>query len=214
MAVIPTSFGVDIGKGIINVPSIRWEGLDKVLANLNKQIKLIPGKTMQGMLQAGLLVKRESQKKVPVDTGNLKASAYVIAGGGKETGRVNTQPLFRDELGGKSALISGKASRMAQQHQSTINERKGVLMLTSQGFFGARPFAEIGFTAFYAIYVHENLKASHVKAKIVRKRTVKKKKYGIVGGFVQIGQAKFLEHALMENAGRIFNIIKNSARLK
>lgn len=66
----------------------------------------------RGLMKAGLFLQRESQKIVPVDTGNLKNSAYT-----RKTG-------------------SG--------FSTTVN---------------------VGYTAEYAIYVHENLDAKHKPGK-------------------------------------------------
>ena len=43
----------------------------------------IEGKTRAGMLAAALVVKRDAVKLAPIDTGNLRNSAYVITGGGR-----------------------------------------------------------------------------------------------------------------------------------
>lgn len=51
-------------------------GLNEVIKRLNAEIKKIKNGSEQGLVKAGLLVRRESQLKTPVDTGNLKASAY------------------------------------------------------------------------------------------------------------------------------------------
>ena len=50
--------------------------MDKVLKNLNREIGRIEGRTRAGLFAAGLKVQRESQKRVPVETGNLKGSAF------------------------------------------------------------------------------------------------------------------------------------------
>lgn len=52
------------------------EGLDTVLRNLNRQIEGIEGRTTAGLLAGGLIIQGESQKNVPVEYGNLRASAY------------------------------------------------------------------------------------------------------------------------------------------
>ena len=54
----------------------RVEGLDEVLQNLNRHIADIEGKSIEGLFAAGLIVQAESQRRTPVDQGNLKASAY------------------------------------------------------------------------------------------------------------------------------------------
>jgi len=52
-------------------------GIDKVLANLNKEIGKIEGQTVAGMRAALLKVKALSIVKTPVDTGNLRQSHFV-----------------------------------------------------------------------------------------------------------------------------------------
>lgn len=54
----------------------RIAGKDEVLRNLNRQVLGIKKRTRKGMLAAGLLVKGESMRLTPVDTGNLRNSAY------------------------------------------------------------------------------------------------------------------------------------------
>jgi len=56
-------------------------GTDKVLRNLNKEIKGIRGRTKAGLMAAGLVVKRRSMIRTPVDTGNLINSAYITPTG-------------------------------------------------------------------------------------------------------------------------------------
>lgn len=51
-------------------------GLQKILGNLDKEAKKIEGLTMAGLMEAGLKVQRVAQERTPVDTGNLKNSAY------------------------------------------------------------------------------------------------------------------------------------------
>ena len=57
--------------------AIRLTGTERVLANLNREILGIKGRTRAGVMKAALLVKNRSVKRTPVDTGNLRASAYV-----------------------------------------------------------------------------------------------------------------------------------------
>lgn len=51
-------------------------GLDEVLANLNREIEAIEDRGLDGLYKAGLFIQAESQREVPVDTGNLRGSAY------------------------------------------------------------------------------------------------------------------------------------------
>lgn len=68
--------------------AVKQHGLDRILKNLNQQISNIEGANEQGLLQAALLIKREAQEKTPVDTGNLKNSAYTDSEGGDEPSAV------------------------------------------------------------------------------------------------------------------------------
>lgn len=55
---------------------MKLEGMDKVLARLNKEIAGIEGRTYGGILKAGIFVQGEAMRETPRDTGNLVGSAY------------------------------------------------------------------------------------------------------------------------------------------
>lgn len=52
------------------------KGLSEVNRNLNAKLKRVRGKSLEGLFDAGLIVQKAAQKKVPVEYGNLRASAY------------------------------------------------------------------------------------------------------------------------------------------
>lgn len=57
-------------------------GLEKVLNKLNKQIKKIEGRSIQGMVESTIIVSDDMDKippKIPVDTGNLRGSWFLIS---------------------------------------------------------------------------------------------------------------------------------------
>ena len=190
---------INIGKGDILSKGIQWQGIDKVLQNLNKEAAKIGRTSVKNLLTAGLLVKGKSQKIVPVDTANLKASAYVVWGGGgssvKSAPPRSGEGKFRDEKKSKSSSVSGTASKLSSQHQVVINTEKKPSL---------NPYATIGFTAFYALFVHEDLTASHVKTATTANpfgagRRIRN---------VQIGQAKYLEQTLLQNQAKILSILR------
>jgi len=111
---------------------VKVTGVEEIKKNLVRASINVHVGLARGLKKAGLLVQRESQKIVPVDLGNLKASA------------------FTRKMG--SGL--------------------GVCVL-------------VGYTASYAVYVHENLEAKHKPGKT----------------------AKFLEKAAKENKDNIIKII-------
>lgn len=119
--------------------TINITGQNKVIRNLNKEIAAVKHRGPDVMRRAALVVRRAAQLLTPVDTGNLKNSAYT---------------------------------------EVTVSLRRGV-------------GAIIGFTAAYAIWVHENLDAHHV-----------------------VGQARFLATALVEKAREVFEIISRGIRIK
>lgn len=49
-------------------------GLNNVMRNLNRQIEAMPGVTQEALNAGALVILRESQRNVPVDTGNLRQS--------------------------------------------------------------------------------------------------------------------------------------------
>lgn len=178
----------DIGRGSPYAMELKWEGLEKVFNNLNNEIGKIKKVTIAGLIEAGLLVKREAMKITPVDTGNLKAGAYVIWGGSGFKPS-HTVPEIMSVRIKKS--ISKKLD--VNQHEKIIAEREQRLSSVTD------PFAEIGFTASYALFVHEGMRK---KTKVSHVKFDKKS-----GRRVQIGQAKFLEQALLQNTKRILAII-------
>ena len=157
--------------------TIRVSGMDKVLTNLNKEVRNIKFKTKKGLISAGFFVQGESQRRTPRALGNLISSAFTVWDGGQRT-----TPKFKDDPDKKAV-----AGRMAKDHVAVLAEEKSKL--------AGRMVVEVGNSAYYALYVHEDMQASHTK--------VDKK-----GKSFQQGQAKFLQAALEENFGAILNIIK------
>ena len=167
---------------------IRVEGLDKALTQLNEAVRKIRFRTKQGMIKAGLYIQRQSQKLTPIDTGNLKASAFTVWGGG----------------GRASAHFSGKdAAAMSMDHATAVAEERAAM---PGGLMGdLSPSVSVGYSAAYAVYVHEDLEASHVK-------TVKDK--GKKGATMQmaVGEAKFLEKAVVNNLPEIIALITGEVK--
>ena len=150
---------------------VRFVGVDKVLRNLNAEIKKIEGRTQAGVIDAAMMIKNKAGHKTPRDTGNLVGSAYVIWPKGKQP----NSPNFKGE---DTEKLSSDFDRGVSEGKSRMNRQK-------------QPVAEIGYTAYYAVFVHEIDKAYR-------------------GG----KSWKLLESALTENAGKIMILIKAWARIK
>ena len=57
------------------------KGMDIVLSNYKKEMLKIKGRSMKGMIEAAMFIRRdmeEKEPKIPVDTGNLRASWFVV----------------------------------------------------------------------------------------------------------------------------------------
>jgi len=149
-------------------------GLSEVLRRLNKEIEDIELHTREGLTEAALVVKADSVRKTPIDLGNLRNSAFILVTDGQAD---NTSPSFV----GKDA---GKAS---DDHSKAIAEARRIV---GKGKY--RFNAIVGYTANYALWVHEM--PSHFN--------------------FNSGTNKFLEKALLKNKNRILKILVKHARLK
>lgn len=164
-----------------------WGGLDKVFANLNREVEKIEGRTVDGLLEAVLLIKAESMRDTPVDTGNLKAGAYVIWGGGRRKMRSQSNP--QEGRLGSGKLGTAKRFGRIQSVGAQIAEHHSVISGRMKAY--TEPYAEIGFTANYALEVHEALNKNF-----------------------RVGHAKFLERALLNNQRRVLEIIVRRAKIR
>ena len=129
-------------------PNVGIKGMDVVLANLNKEIMKIEGRSMKGLIEAAILIRRDMDKTpplIPIDLGNLRASWFTEA----------------------------------------IRNVKGFGLL-------------IGFSANYAVFVHEMLDKLNKKINWSRPDS----------------GPKFFEAALKRNKEKILQIIGNNARIK
>ena len=116
------------------------EGMDRVMKKLNQETTAIKGRTLHGMIRAAIIVRRDMDHgvpKVPVDTGNLWSSFFVVTSKGNvEQGQ---SPSFKDDDNGK----------MSTNHSAVINKVKGTILNSKT------PVVVMGFTANYAMWTHE-----------------------------------------------------------
>lgn len=157
----------------------RTTGLAGILNKLNRQIKKIEEKTLAGLIKSAIIVRRDMDKTpplIPVDFGNLRSSFFTVTSkGGIKAG---SKVKFKGE---------DRAEAMAKQHsQVTGNWASGKGAIKG-------PWVVLGFTAYYAPFVHENIGAN----------------------FKRPGAgAKFFEAALKRNKHIILKTIRDSAKVK
>lgn len=159
-------------------------GLDKVLKNLNKEIKKIKGSTLKGLIRGALMILRDVELKsplTPVDLGNLRASRFLVSSKGGVS--MGGSPKFGGR-GKKKANIS----KLSSTHASTISEAKSLAKIKG------RPTVLFGFSAYYAAPVHE------------MSGTVNWTRRGSGG--------KWFERAIDRNIKRILTVIQKEAMIK
>jgi len=128
--------------------SVRVEGLEKVLNNLNREVAKMKTGSKQGLIRAGFLIQRGSMQKAPVDTSNLKNSHYTAWGEGKQD-----NPAFNDQGVSGRKLTGAELAEIARNHETTTqvaqSKTKGKLQVA------------VGASAAYALFVHEDMAANH-----------------------------------------------------
>lgn len=146
---------------------VEFKGVDKVIRNLRRSVRVTGASLGRGLKEAGLYLQRESQKIVPVHTGDLKGSAFTrnVGGAGFDTDII------------------------------------------------------VGYTAGYAVYVHEDLEKAHGRAfnvkhaaEIAGASTKAQKKLWFNRGENQ--QAKFLEMPARQQRKELIRIIRREAMKK
>ena len=181
-------------------------GLSNVIRNLNTMINMIEGKSLDGLIEAGILIMNDTENtppKTPVDTGNLRASRFIVTSAGKNETR---------QLGKRKKFKGKGSSKLTADHNSAINKSKAVLKkfdLVS---------VRIGFSASYAPFVHEMAGVSDVK--IGKKKQIsplsksQRQSFG-QARFRRPGSgSKFLEASLKRNTVNALKIIAKRAKIR
>lgn len=164
----------------------RVRGVDKVLKNLNKEVRAIEGRSLKGLIRAAIIIIQATDKEtpmVPIDDGNLRASRFVITSRGETP------------FGGSSSFEGDDSGKLSSDHSTTLSSAK-----TSAQSAG-RPTVILGFSAYYAWYVHENVGANFGQPKEGQK------------GGSQRG-AKYFEAHLKNKRKQVLEMIRQEARVK
>ena len=172
-------------------------GLEKIKIQLRKESAAIKNRTMRGLIRGAILVVRDMDKtppKIPVNTGNLRGSRYIITSTGKLA--MGHTPSVQGK-----AIKSGRSGGSVQTVSNTINP---IINHTKPGSLEV----EIGFTANYAVNVHEGAVGRGVKSGRSggSVTTIKFKRPG--------AGPKFLEAALIRNRKAILDLIVQEATEK
>lgn len=170
-------------------PGTGIKGMDIVLSNLNRELKKIEGRSTKGLIQAAIIVRNDMEKtapSIPIDLGNLRASYFTVTSGTGAGARKGSPATFKGD----------KASEMASDHSSAISSAKALAQAASV----RGPVLMMGFSANYAMWVHEMVGA-----------TFRQPKKGAVKAPTG---AKFFEKSLKRNKALILETIRINARIK
>lgn len=118
-------------------PNTGLKGTDIVLSNLNKQLNGIKLRSAKGLIQSANLVRNDMDKqspKIPVDTGNLRASWRVIPGKGIKgffvlMGFMANYAVFVHEMMGATFNREGSGAKF---FESSLKRNKEKIMLILQ----------------------------------------------------------------------------------
>ena len=167
-------------------------GFDKVMARLNVELDKIDGKTVKGLVLASAMIRNDMETTpplTPVDLGNLRASFFVATPTGISRGGGNSGGRFKGP----------KAGVMASEHAATISEAKGMVSGNKK-----KPGVVLGYSANYALYVHENIGMHDASNPYWAKR----KK-----GWRPNSGPKWFEAAFKRNSKKIVQIVADNAKI-
>lgn len=130
-------------------------GLAQVMANINAEVIKIKNRTNKGLILSAALVRNSTEKKpplTPVDTGNLRASWFTVTAAQNVADPLNKSGQFK-VTGERSSITKERLAKLKTDHPQVKAQAKAELAKLGAGkkLIGIM----MGYTAFYAVYVHE-----------------------------------------------------------
>jgi hypothetical protein len=141
-----SSRGADYMKGFT------WEGTHgkSLMEELNMELSQIKNGSVKGLVMAAAFIRNKTESEsplTPVDTGNLRASWFVVSATGINAGRGN--PKFKGTAAGKRQT----------EHSSVVPQAQGEVKAMSNA---NQQFVMLGYTASYSGWVHEMIGARNM----------------------------------------------------
>ena len=183
-------------------PHTGLKGMDIVLSNLNKEIQAIEGRSLRGLIEFAMLIRRDMDQTpplIPIDLGNMRASWFIVTAKGTESGG---SPSFKGDKSGK----------LSADYSSAISEARSLAQANSK----KGQFLIMGFSANYVVFVHENVganfagqteKIKYTKSGKITASTLKYTRRAEAG-------AKFFEASMKRNKKIGLETIKQTASIK
>jgi len=177
--------------GTYSIGNTKIKGFDEVMHNLNTEIQKIEGRTMEGLIRAAATIRKDMDKTpplIPVDTGNMRASWFVVTAKGNQ----ENAPVFKNTTTKKLALLNSS-------YNAAVSESESLVKASSK----ENPFLIMGFGANYTMPVHEMYVGGSKNVK------------GEVGwGRKSLAGPKFFESAVKRNKDKVLKIIADKAKIK
>lgn len=167
-------------------------GLRTVQMNLNREITKIKGRSLEGLISGAIIIRRDMDKTaplIPVDTNNLRASAFITTIKGVVAETDQSGEITDDEV--------------RNDYSRAVGEAQSMVVSTGE------PTVVMGFGANYALFVHEMVGANFAGNPERAKRT-KKKKYLRRPG----AGAKFFEESINRNKDAVLMEVQKHARIR
>jgi len=153
-------------------------GLNTVLRNLSREVSKIEGRTLKGLIRGAIIIKRSMYTvapTVPIDEGNLRGGFFIVT----STGNAKE---------GKEGKFQGAdASKLSADHAAVID------LAIARAKKSGMPSVVLGFSAYYGVYVHENVGVNFTK---------------------EGSGAKFFISAVDRTADEVLQVIYEEARIK
>jgi hypothetical protein len=174
--------------------------LNEVMVNLNREIEKIANGTLTGLVRSSALIWKKTETGYPItpmDLGNLMASRFTVTSTGK---LIRGGGRAHKAVEGSKAFVGKNSARLMKDHSEVITEAQEDAKATSDLLGG--PSLVMGYSAFYAGYVHEFVG--------VKEKTGKEK-----GGWSREGSGpKWFQKAIFESKDKILEIIRENAKIK
>jgi hypothetical protein len=163
---------------------------ERVMTNINAEIRHIENATADGLLEAMEHVHRKADEIIPVRTGAMRASWFTVSNGSKQT--PNT---FAIKAGKNETLTPSsqkKVARITGDYSAAVAEAKSEVE-SSTG-----PMVIGGYAAYYASFVHEGIAGTSTIQHLTRPGS----------------QLEWLKKAFIDSTGTIMKILQRKVRVR
>jgi len=134
---------------------VKVRGIKQAQKNLKRITNRVLQAQLRGLVKVGKKIEAASKRNAPIDTGNLKASAYTIWPQRKYI----VEPVFK-RVGRRSVLSHARLAQIYTGHRSVVTQTAIQMQLPA---LLKEAKVQIGHTVFYATQVHEDMKQAKNK---------------------------------------------------